>query len=78
MSLLDNKRRARSQIQVNTGLHALGYLGLGAGLMYFLDPDRGRRRRTLVRDQMAHADNVLGDAAVPPENSIRLKHAGFQ
>ncbi|HET6342246.1 MAG TPA: BON domain-containing protein, partial [Gemmatimonadota bacterium] len=31
----------------------LGGLGLGAGLMYLLDPDRGRRRRALVRDQLS-------------------------
>lgn len=28
-------------------------LGLGAGLMYMLDPDRGRRRRVLARRQVA-------------------------
>jgi uncharacterized membrane protein len=37
-------------------------LGLGAGLMYFLDPERGRRRRALVRDQIAHSANVSADA----------------
>ncbi|HSJ65184.1 MAG TPA: SRPBCC family protein [Gemmatimonadaceae bacterium] len=33
----------------------LGALGLGAALMFFLDPSRGRRRRALVRDQVLHA-----------------------
>jgi hypothetical protein len=28
--------------------------GVGAGIMFFWDPDRGRRRRSLVRDQLIH------------------------
>jgi hypothetical protein len=36
----------------------LGML-LGAGLMYLLDPDRGRRRRALILDQMVHGVNEL-------------------
>jgi uncharacterized membrane protein len=30
---------------------------LGAGTMYLLDPERGRRRRNLVRDQLVHGVN---------------------
>ena len=33
----------------------------GAGLMYVLDPDRGARRRALLRDQAARARHKLGD-----------------
>ena len=29
----------------------LSTVGLGAGLMYFLDPDRDHRRRVFLRDQ---------------------------
>ena len=32
----------------------LSGLGLGAGLMFLLDPDKGRRRRALVRDKAVH------------------------
>jgi hypothetical protein len=42
---------------------ALTWLGLGAGLMYYLDPDRGRSRRTRVRDRILHLLKEL-DAAV--------------
>lgn len=37
----------------------LGSMGIGAGLMFLLDPDRGRRRRALVRDQARAANRRL-------------------
>lgn len=37
-------------------------LGAGAGLMYLLDPDRGSRRRALVRDQLVHLGHEISDA----------------
>lgn len=37
----------------------VGGIGLGAAAMYFMDPDRGRRRRALVRDQVAHLSATL-------------------
>jgi osmotically-inducible protein OsmY len=39
----------------------IGGLLVGAAIMYLLDPDRGGRRRALVRDQAARARNKLGD-----------------
>lgn len=48
------------------GLFVLGAL-VGAGVMYFFDPDRGRRRRALFRDQLIHgaheAEDLRGTAA---------------
>jgi hypothetical protein len=36
-------------------------LSVGAGLMYILDPDKGRRRRALVRDQGLRLIDAMGD-----------------
>jgi len=41
----------------------LAGLGIGAGTMYFLDPDRGRDRRTAVRDR-AHRMRTAATRAV--------------
>ena len=48
----------RSQYQPWTHL---GSAALAAGAMYLLDPDRGRRRRALLRDQALHAARKTGD-----------------
>jgi hypothetical protein len=52
---------------MNKGLRFVTTLGIGAGLMYFLDPNRGKRRRALVRDKVRHTlhdtEQALGKAA---------------
>jgi hypothetical protein len=52
----------------------LGWMLVGAGLgsltTYRLDPDRGRRRQALVRDQMVHARTV-----VSKEVPKQIRHA---
>lgn len=39
---------------MNKGLAVLGGIGLGAGLMYLMDPNSGKRRRTMIRDKAVH------------------------
>lgn len=42
-------------------LTALGFLAVGAGLMWFMDPANGRRRRALVRDKVTSVSHHAGD-----------------
>jgi hypothetical protein len=44
---------------MNRELLWLGGFGFGAGLMYLLDPDVGRRRRARLRDRVVHAAGRL-------------------
>jgi osmotically-inducible protein OsmY len=62
---------------MNRGLTLIGCLGLGAGLMYVLDPDRGRRRRALMRDKAAHAINKTGDATGKTLRDTRNRARGL-
>ena len=40
----------------------LGGIGLGAALMYLLDPDRGNRRRALIRDKVVKLNRQTQEA----------------
>jgi uncharacterized membrane protein len=44
---------------MNTALTLIGGTGIGAGLMYLLDPDKGERRRTQLSDRMSTAAEAL-------------------
>jgi hypothetical protein len=47
---------------MNGSLRALGALGIGAGAMFLLDPDRGRRRRAVLRDRTSRVARKTGEA----------------
>lgn len=52
---------------------------LGAGLMYVLDPNRGRTRRALLRDQIVHSAHEIeefGEAAVGRARHARNRARG--
>lgn len=49
---------------------------LGAGAMYLLDPDRGARRRSLLRDQGVHAGHKLGDGLAATARDARNRTVG--
>lgn len=52
-------------------------LGLGAGLMYLLDPDRGNRRRALVRDKAVRACNVTSAAMGKTSRDVSNRARGL-
>lgn len=49
----------RSRLTRNGWIAAAGVGALGAGLMYYFDPQRGRRRRSLLSDKAVHAGHEL-------------------
>jgi uncharacterized membrane protein/osmotically-inducible protein OsmY len=52
-------------------------LGLGAGLMYFFEPDRGRRRRAHIRDAATHIVNAADDVIGKAVRDLRHRASGF-
>jgi hypothetical protein len=52
-------------------------LGLGTGLMYLLDPDRGRRRRALLRDKGVWAARKTGECLEVTARDLRNRSQGI-
>jgi uncharacterized membrane protein len=51
--------------------------GIGAGLMYLFDPQNGRRRRALVRDQTVHLRRLARDASRVTARDLAGRGAGM-
>ncbi len=49
---------------------------VGAGAMYLLDPDRGARRRSLLRDKGVHAKRALREGLGTAARDVRNRSAG--
>src|SRR5437762_1197845 len=61
---------------MNKGVALIGGAGLGAALMYMFDPDRGNRRRSLIRDKVEAAGNKLSDTAYKMQRDLRNRAYG--
>jgi uncharacterized membrane protein len=59
----------------NQGRTIAGFLA-GAGLMYLIDPERGARRRALVRDQAVRARHRLAEGAGATGRDLRNRARG--
>lgn len=62
---------------MNPGIAIVGGAGVGALLMYFLDPDRGRRRRAMLQDQAMKASRKISDAADATARDVRNRGTGL-
>lgn len=56
---------------MNKVLKVASAAGLGAGLMYLFDPDRGKRRRALLRNRAEHATRIARDVAGKTQRDVR-------
>jgi uncharacterized membrane protein len=61
---------------MRAGTRLLNGLVLGAGAMYLLDPERGNRRRALLRDRLISARRTMGGAASATARDLRNRTTG--
>jgi hypothetical protein len=52
-------------------------LGLGTGIMFLLDPDRGKRRRALVRDKLVSTAKKTGEGVEVTARDLRNRTQGI-
>ena len=58
------------------GLGVLGSAGLGAGLMFLLDPDLGTRRRAILRDKLISLSRLAAGAADKTSRDVKNRLYG--
>jgi uncharacterized membrane protein len=68
--------RLRGKDRADSTLYVMGSALAGAVLMYFLDPNHGRRRRALTRDQLVHAARKLRAAGQAASRDAAHRTAG--
>jgi len=62
---------------MNRAMNFLTAAGLGAGMMFFLDPRNGRRRRAFVRDKMIRVSHEIQDAGEVVRRDVRNRMQGL-
>jgi uncharacterized membrane protein len=61
---------------MNTLVGLSAAFGIGSGLAYLLDPERGRRRRALAGDRLVSVAHTAGDALDATSRDVRNRVAG--
>ncbi len=61
---------------MDTRLMLLGSTGVGAGMMYLLDPATGNRRRAVLRDTLVRTVHKVGDAVGPTARDLYNRACG--
>jgi hypothetical protein len=61
---------------MNKAANVVGAAGVGAALMYFFDPDRGKRRRAKVLDKATHLKRAVSDAAGKTQRDVHNRIVG--
>ena len=61
---------------VTAGIALLAGFGGGLALMFFLDPEQGRRRRALLRDQLTKWTRIGREAATGKAKDVRNRTIG--
>jgi hypothetical protein len=59
------------------GIALLGGLGAGLAAMYFFDPEQGRRRRALLRDQLVKWSRITSETLSGKAEDLRNRSAGL-
>lgn len=73
---IDLLKGGKARPSGSAALPVLGAFGAGAVLMYFLDPNRGNRRRKLLASKVVHAGHSVGDAAGKTARDLRNRVTG--
>src|SRR5262245_6626086 len=70
-------RKERTMRRDGAAMLMLTGIGIGMGLMYFVDPDRGRRRRALVRDRLSYSVDAGIDAISTVKRDVAHRTDGL-
>ena len=62
---------------MNRGLALGAGLGIGTGVMYLFDPDRGRRRRALLRDKLMWIQRKTGECIQVTSRDLSNRTSGI-